>query len=235
VRLFLDHGAEGKKAAGGWLQLRSETDGDPSAFRESVGTVPLSAALTMWSAVCPATASHAEKARYALATRLAVAQLPWLWNLHRVGEVSEEISRIAARTGWLDGQRSWDGIVRHWNSLMVDGQALYRLERTLSKKGIAEWGKMISVDHVERGTLVWQATLGFGVVSEATSRFAKSISVLFLKADRDERKIASTSLLPVEPLLSVLPNLNEGLTPSDADTLKAFLETVTASGKHLLS
>jgi hypothetical protein len=233
--LFFDHGqlASSKSPPKGWLQCRLEEADDAAAFVESVGTVPVSAAMAMWSFTCPQATSGAETARFALANRLAVARLPWLWNLSRLDEVAFELGRIASRTGWMDegAERRWGNLVGQWNQLLGEGRALFRLEEVLRTRTLSEWAKMVRVDRVEKGTLLWQGGLGFAVATQQVMRrpgsVGGSVGVLLLRAEKQEAQISLSYLLPVKALVDTVAKAGgASFTRADVGVLKPFVASM---------
>jgi len=233
--LFFDHGepVSSKSPPKGWLECRLEEAGDPVAFREVVGTVPVSAAMAIWSFTCPRATPGVEAARFTLASRLAVARLPWLWNLNRLDEVACEIERIASRTGWLseDAGRRWDNFIGQWNRMLGEGRALFRLEEVLRTRTFSEWAKTVHIERIEKGTLLWQGELGFAIATQNVTRQADSggrgVSVLLLRAKKREAKIMPSLMLPVKALAETAAE--EGgarFTHGDVGVLRPFVESM---------
>ncbi len=225
IRLFFDHGLPGPEnaTAAGWLELRCQQADNSESFRQTVGTVSLSAALAMWAFTCPDVASKPEKVRFALATRMAVARLPWLWNLHRIHEVAEEIDRIASRTGWLGrgAGTGWNDIVMLWDQMLGEGRAL--ADRT-----VEDWRSSIERDRIAVGTLLWQGPLGFCVVKSTAGGQtvdAGNVSVLPLRAKK-EVKLKASYVLPIKCLLKAVPIDGLRFTKEDAELLGGFVERV---------
>lgn len=232
TRLFFDHGPSraDNAAAAGWLERRSQQTVDLESFRRAVGTVSLSAALAMWAFTCPDVAPKPEKVRFALATRMAVARLPWLWNLHRIHEVAAEIDRIASRTGWLGHGTGtdWNDIVTCWDQMFGEGRALARLEDVLADRTVEGWRSDIKRGKIEAGTLLWQGPLGFCVVKLSSGYQPKdngAVSVLPLRA-RQEAKLTASFVLPVRCLLRAVPIGVRRFTNEDAEFLKGFVERI---------
>jgi len=232
IHLFFNHGLpdEEKTTAAGWLELRVEQADDPESFLKAVGTVPLSAALAMWAFTCPTVAARPEKARFALATRTAVARLPWIWNLHRIDEVADEINRIASRTGWLREKagRHWNDITVLWNRMLGEGRALAKFETVLADRSVTDWRSVIEVNEVKAGTLLWQGRLGFCVVKEYVDCKIDTgaIPVLLLRAERREANIMSSLILPAKTLLDAIAPKDVRLTGRDAELLTEFMRQV---------
>lgn len=230
IRLFFDHGLPDAENAGaaGWLELRSQQADDLELFRQTVGTVSLSSALAMWAFTCPDVASKPEKVRFALATRMAVARLPWLWNLHRIHEVAEEIDRIASRTGWLGrgAGTGWNDIVTRWDQMFGEGRALARFEKVLTGRTVEDWRSTIERDKIEAGTLLWQGPLGFCVAKLSAggrTMDVGNVSVLPLRAKR-EVKLKVSYVLPIKCLLRVAPVDGTRFAREDAESLGRFVE-----------
>lgn len=232
TRLFFDHGLPGAEnaAAAGWLELRSQQAEDLESFRQTVGTVPLSAALAMWAFTCPDVASKPEKVRFALATRMAVARLPWLWNLHRIHEVAEEIDRIASRTGWLGcgAGTDWNDIVTRWDQMFGEGKALARFEKVLADRTVEEWRSDIEGDKIEVGMLLWQGPLGLCVVKVSAGCQSKNVGTLSVLSFRTTRevKLEASYVLPIKRLLRAVPIDGRRFTAEDAELLGRFTARV---------
>lgn len=228
TRLFFDCGLESKEAMGkGWLQIRAEMSDDPKSFFQSVGTVPLSAALAIWSFLCPKEAfEEYEKKRFKLATRMAVARAPWIWNLHRIEEVACEIDRIVNRTGWVKTSinETWSGITKNWNTILGEGRALYGLEKLLSSQSIQDWRKNIDSEALDAGTLLWQGHLGYAVTTEKiSSKTTSSVNVLLLRSEHMEANISSSYVLPIKFVLPVLSS-GHNLRQEDVMFLNQFIQ-----------
>lgn len=228
IRLFFDAGGPDSdgSAAKGWLQLRMETTEDPTGFRTAVGTVPLAAALTMWSISCPDSASKPERARFLLATRMAVSRLPWLWNVQRIDDVAEQIEQIASRTGWLQhDSRGWALIREHWNRMLGEGMALGRLERALASLSLGDWRGLVQPGEIRTGTLLWQGSKGFGVATSPVKRFTEhspSTEVLLLRAQKSI-EIKPSHMLPVQKLLEAVATAEPSFTTGDVQMLVPLL------------
>jgi len=228
--LFFDHGLshEDGEDAKGWLQLRVEDASEPDAFREAVGTVPLTAALAIWSFICPHSASRSEQARFALANRMAVARLPWLWNVERIDEVAEEIARIAARTGWVKGRSvsEWTSIQEAWDCMLHEGLVLGTFEQCLEKRTASEWRDITERTEIGPATLIWQGKLGFGVTtrgSDCGCEAASAVPVLFLKAQKRQAQIKPSYMLPVRHLVQTIIRMEDTLDAEDAAALDRFV------------
>lgn len=228
TRLFFDCGLEYREAIGkGWLQIRAEMSDDPKSFFQSVGTVPLSAALAIWSFLCPNDAfDEYEKKRFKLATRMAVSRAPWIWNLHRIDEVAREINRVASRTGWVKcgSDETLPGITNNWNTILGEGKALYSMEKVLSSQSIQEWRKNIALEALDAGTLLWQGHLGYAVTTEKkSSKTTSSVNVLLLRSEHMEANISSSYVLPIKFILPVLSD-SHNLRQEDVRFLNQFIQ-----------
>lgn len=93
----------------------------------------LAAALAGWAFLCPAEVTGVEAVRFRLATRLAVARLPWLWGLSQRAAVAKALQRVLATAGWIGtgNGEDWQGVQRNWDLLLGEGLALRRLEEFL--------------------------------------------------------------------------------------------------------
>jgi len=228
THLFFDTGCDQTQGnrTRGWMELREERTDDVDVFHSAVGTVSLSAALTLWACSCPKAAEPLEAARFALATRLAVARLPWLWNVSKLSDVFDEVSRIATRTGSLRdlGSGEWDRTVTRWDAMLREGRALWRMEHLLGKS-IDEWRESVEWEELPAGTLLWQGKLGFGVLTTHVVRKAQSsgVPVLMLRATKSERSISPDYVMPARCLLQALSRDARGLPLEDVTALASFV------------
>lgn len=234
THLFFDADKEPTPHASpkGLLDLRLETTDDRLAFCEAMSSVPLSAALALWSFVCPPTTPKIDRVRFALATRLAVKQLPWLWSLNQLDDVAEEIDRIAARTGWFneDAAKRFGGIHEEWGRLQAEGRALFLLGKAMAKRPLDDWRSMLRVDRVEPGDILWQGTLGFGIATASASRSSEGSfeNVLFFRVKKMERKICAAYLLPVAGLAATVAAAGDGMfSNKDLNDLMQFLRRLS--------
>ena len=237
TRMFLDRGTPAPEAIPtGWLEWLSRNSKAGDQYKQELRRVELTAALFLWMSTCPSGASAADAIRFRLATRLAVARLPWLWNLDRTDEVAREIERIASRTKWFEGGRNWRRLVQSWGELIVEGHALHRLEMAISKHDLTYWRKVVETDVVDPGELLWQGRLGFAIATVRASRAAptgsKSVRVLLLGSDRAEADIAPGFLLPVRGLAKALSSMSK--TPFNqqhAETIEQLLNRIAAEAR----
>jgi len=224
ARLFLCNGSDDSDIGNlGWLDALSTKAENREQFHQDLCKPQLTAALALWVFTCPDGKDQVQSLRFKLATRLAVARTPWLWNLqHR--DVAEEIHRIASNTGWFAGERTWTHIADSWERLYTEGRAMHRLEAALNKHTSAYWRELVQEDMVEEGELLWQSTLGFAVPKCRADRKAKqgSTRVLLLTSDGGERTIRSTFLLPVRSLAGLLASRKEyNFSKDDVGALKS--------------
>jgi len=229
TRLFFDGGlGDDHSIPKGWLQLRTEAAERPDAFIDAVGTVPLTAALAMWSFMCPPSGKGSEQARFHLASRMAVARLPWLWNMARLEEVADEVHRIAVRTHWIEVRTpaAWAEVQDRWDRMLREGIALGRFEECLAERSAAEWRDVTERGPVAAGSLVWQGRLGFGVTTcgtDSRDKSAAAISVLLLRAGKPEANIKPYFMLPVQQLIEAFQQDNDALAEADASALRVFV------------
>ena len=162
---------------------------------------------------------------------MAVARLPWLWNLDRIEEVAKEIDRISTRTGKVNEQpvREWTKIQEMWDHMLAEGLALGRFEACLMKRTPTEWRQIADRDRVRPGTLIWQGKLGFGVTMhevDCCSEDAPAEPVLFLKAEKRKANIQPYLMLPVHQLIRAINSEKDGFGDEDAEALSLFIDQV---------
>lgn len=241
TRLFFDSGlGDDYSTPKGWLQLRTEGAQKPDAFIDAVGTVPLTAALAMWSFMCPPAGEGAEQARFQLASRMAVARLPWLWNMTRLEEVADEIHKIGTRTNWIEVRTpaAWTEVQERWDKMLREGIALGRFEECLAKRSATEWRDVTERGPIAAGSLVWQGRLGFGVTTcdtDSRHKSAAAVPVLLLRAGKPEANIKPCFMLPAQRLIEAVQQEIEMLSKADASALRAFvaeLEGLLATPGH---
>lgn len=229
--LFFDDGiaALGNDRCAGALDRRHGASVDQQAFVESVQSSRLSASLATWCFCCPEDVSHAEAARFHLATRLAVARLPWLWQLQDRHTVERELFAIARRTGWLGHRASacWDEVRAEWNLLLGEGLALARLENVLMQLQFTDLRDSVTDDNVPAGTLLWQGPkLGVCVLTQAANRSSppsQTVTVLTLRSSKRETRLAPSYLLPFRALVKLATErAPERVHPSHAQALIDF-------------
>ena len=236
--LFFDDEADNdaKGATVGALERRFSNCTDPIRFAEDMRSPRLAAALATWSFSCPSNVERPEVARFRLATRLAVARMPWLWCLDDLTGVEKELFAIADRTAWLGvmtEQRHRD-LAESWNTMLKEGLALSRLESVLLRQDLAALRATVKQDQVEAGSLLWQGPkLGFCVLGAAASRSrtnAAAVPVYSLRKTNRDLRIAPSYLLPFEALLShAAQSSPEQLRADDAEALAIFMAAIRST------
>lgn len=239
--LFFDDGADDKAAnrSAGALEHRHDRSESPQQFEDAIRSVRLAAALATWCFCCPRGIAHAETARFEVATRLAVARLPWLWHLEARDKIERELFEIARRTGWLgpDVADRWDEVVSNWNRLFAEGSALAAFEQALLRMEMSKLRERVVDDAIPAGTLLWQGrTMGFCALAQPAKRRSRpdqSVSVLTLRSHGRETKLMPSYLLPFRALLELaIEGAPDQFTRSHADSLADFaarVESILAS------
>lgn len=241
--LFFDDGADDKRASrsAGGLERRHDKSESPRQFEDAIRSVRLAAALATWCFCCPKGVAHAETARFEIATRLAVARLPWLWHLEARDKVEHELFEIARRTGWLgpDVADRWSEVVTDWNRLFAEGRALAAFEQALLRMEMSTLRDRVADDSIPVGTLLWQGrTMGFCALAQPAkrrSRADQSVSVLTLRSHGRETKLMPSYLLPFRALLELaIEGAPDQFTRSHAESLADFaarVESIMASAR----
>jgi methionine-rich copper-binding protein CopC len=233
--LFFDDGADEKGATrcAGALEHRHDRSESPQQFGDAIRSVRLAAALATWYFCCPKGIAHAEAVRFEVATRLAVARLPWLWHLEARDKVERELFEIARRTGWLgpDVADRWGEVVSTWNHLFEEGRALAVFEQTLLQMEMSMLRERVPDDGVAAGTLLWQGPkLGFCTLAQPAkrrSRSDQSVSVLTLRSQNRDTKLSPPYLLPFRSLLRLATDsAPEQFTLAHAEALAGFATRV---------
>lgn len=231
--LFFDDGTDehGRDFGAGALDRRHRASGDQRAFVESVRSARLAASLATWCFCCPEDVSHAEAARFQVATRLAVARLPWLWKLDDRAAVEQELYELARRTGWLgpDVSARWGEVVAEWDRLFSEGLALARLERVLMEQELADLRESVADDAIPAGTLLWQGPkLGFCILTQAANRglrFRQAVPVLTLRPTGQDTRLLPSYLLPFRRLVKLASKRSpERVGPSHVEALLGFAD-----------
>ncbi len=242
--LFFDDGTDdsGRERSMGALVRRHDSSPAPLQFEQSIRSVRLAAALVTWCFCCPQGVAHAEATRFEIATRLAVARLPWLWYLEARDKVAQELFEIARRTGWLglDMVRQWDQVATRWDSLFAEGRAIAMLEQSLLQMELSELRNRVNDDEVPAGTLLWQGPkLGFCALAQAARRRSQpgqSVLVLTLRSQKRDTNLSSPYLLPFRSLLRVAADASPTrFTRTHLETLDAFaarVESMWASARR---
>lgn len=208
--LFFDDGSEVRKRIGprGRLAQLHQAAGDKSQFEQAMGTIKLTAALTIWQFTCPGLSDSLEVSRFTLAGRLAVARLPWLWNLDSRNEVARELMLIADSIDWLNarGKASWRRLLNERDDCIAEGMSLARLERVLQQRDISEWRASITLpDVIPPGCLLWQGTHGFCATRKSVSRQRETqVDVITLRKHEPERVFEVGYLLPFRELVRIV-------------------------------
>lgn len=241
--LFFDDGADDKGAtrSAGGLERRHDKSETPLQFEDAIRSVRLAAALATWCFCCPKGIAHAETTRFEVATRLAVARLPWLWHLEARDKVERELFEIARRTGWLgpDVADRWIEVVSNWNHLFAEGRALAVFEQTLLQMEMPKLRELVKDDGIAAGTLLWQGPrLGFCTLAQPAKRRTRSdqsVPVLTLRSQNRDAKLSPPYLLPFRTLLRLAAESSpERFTQNHADALAGFatrVESLWASSR----
>lgn len=236
--LFFDDGSDedAKVPNEGALVRRHEKARDLSHFEESIGTVRLAASLATWCFCCPKSIPHAEAARFQVATRLAVARLPWLWSLADLTSVEKELFEIASRTGWLGGPAGadWNRVHEEWNRMFKEGLALGRFESVLLEHDLARLRATVPDDSVAAGTLLWQGPkLGFCILDQAANRRSstgRTVPVLTLRSKKRDTNLGPGYLLPFRSLLMLATQrAPERVTQSHVSALAGFADRLESA------
>jgi hypothetical protein len=242
--LFFDDGTDenGRERSVGAFTRRHDTSPSPRQFEESIRSVRLAAALATWCFCCPQGIAHAEATRFEVATRLAVARLPWLWYLEARDQVEQELFEIARRTEWLgpDVASQWGQVVSRWDSLFAEGRAIAILEHTLLQMELSDLRDRITDNEVPAGTLLWQGPkLGFCSLAQTAwrqSQLAQSVPVLTLRSQNRDTKLSPPYLLPFRSLLRLAAeSAPTQFTNSHIQTLEVFaarIESMWASRRR---
>jgi hypothetical protein len=192
--LFLDADGDGR----GWLQRRYEASTVQGEFAAAMREPGLLAALIAWTIAVPKEARSPEHARFELASALAIARLPWLWDGVNDQEVCQELAAILGSTGGdhEDPIAVGDDAGALWLRLLQRGHALRRLERALVGQSPADLASKVGSTQLAKGELLWQGTAGFCVVMEDAPRLAGTVGVLSLRC---KTKPTKTDEAPVKP------------------------------------
>jgi len=229
THLFFDASSPEHRTADllGALPARIRSSASPGEFRENVATVELAAALAIWCLSVPDDVEHNERARFTLATRLAVAHAPWLWITPDREAFAEEMRQIATRTGWLgdDAAQHWDVILSRWEQIYSQGRSLARFEAIMFGQDLEMVREALPVDEVTAGSLLWAGPkLGFCVLRQGAHRCrgGDPVPIMTLRSTGRETRIARRFVLPFGPLITHVG----GLAEADALALRAFERTL---------
>jgi len=233
--LFFDDESDtqANEPAAGAIERRFASVGHPSEFASSMRSARLAASLATWCFSCPTGLARAETERFRLASRLAVARLPWIWCLDDLAAVEKELFAIAERTGWLgdvSGERR-ESISQAWNSMLEEGVALARLETILQAHDLADLRGALDAGQIPAGSLLWQGPkLGFCVLSRDADRRktgASAVPVLSLRSTKRDLNLMPAFLLPFHELLAfAAESAPNELTPRAVATLVGFASTI---------
>jgi hypothetical protein len=188
VPLFLDVDGDGR----GWLQRRYEASTAQGDFIAAMRAPDLLAALIAWTIAVPKEARSPEHARFGLASALAIARLPWLWDGVDDQEVCRELAAMLGSTGGVqeDPTAVGDDAGVLWLRLLQRGHALRRLERALVGQSPADLAPKVRSTQLTKGELLWQGSAGFCAVMEDASREAGTVDVLSVRCKREQLKEA---------------------------------------------
>ena len=184
----------------GWLELKYHTAPDRKLFADAIMSSGLAAALGCWALSTPSRKKSPQQVRFDLASILAVARLPWLWQTGGNKNLSREIADLLAYTP--SGRIDWQSIEQRWLTLIRRGYALSCLEKALSAYDIADLRDRLRQQEVEAGELLWQQGLGFCVARHACNRKIKmNCEVLILHKNGMTKKFLAPFITPVTGLV----------------------------------
>lgn len=215
----------------GWLEHRARTADDNEAFINDMRSADLSAALIGWKLGAPTHDATPEASRFELATVLAVARLPWLWQGGDPEKIAEELAVLLSSTSAPGASR--EAILQQaeaeWDLLLRRGQALRLLEAAVSHLRPAEICQLINTDKLRPGDLLWQGTAGFCVVRQQASRIADDkVTVLRLQGRKEEGPFKASYTVPMRALLSeeVVP-LSGAFGGEPRRVLREFIDSLS--------
>lgn len=207
----------------GWLEFRFQHADDPAAWVAAMRSPELAAALLGWAfAVAPRDGSPAW-ARFELATALAVARLPWLWDGGDTQAVGRELEVLLAHTR-LE-RASEVSVTDAWHGLLRRGHALLRLEQAAHGIPPDVLRSRVKADALRAGELLWQGTAGYCVVVAPTSRSKMGkVPVLRLQQRVEQSQFAAAYTMPVSLLVdeSVIP-ATSGFGDEPRQVLREFV------------
>lgn len=223
----------------GWLEFRAATSEDRETFIDSLRSEELSAALIGWYLAARTDGGESPAAvRFELATVLAVARLPWLWQGGNQDEIAQELSVLLAHTAefGLSQEEIKSRAEAEWEMLLQRGQALRCLEAAVSKLTPAAIRERIGIGELQPGDLLWQGESGFCVVRHGYFRpeADAKVTVLKLQGNRSETMFKASHTVPMRALLKeeVIP-LTSDFDDRPRQVLRGFiLELSTASMEH---
>lgn len=168
-----------------------------------------------------------------MATRLAVARMPWLWNLEARDQVERELFEIAQRTGWLgsDTTARWQEVLDNWDHLFAEGRAIAAFETALIHQDLSSLRDRVTDDGIPAGTLLWQGPkLGFCALAQPAKRRSQvdqSVSVLTLRSQSRDTRLSTPFLLPFRSLLPVAATIAPALfSQAHAEALGSFANRI---------
>lgn len=237
THLFFDAGKANERHAPmvGALPARHAGTSEPGEFRGNLATTQLASALAIWCLSTPDDVSHDERARFMLATRLAVAHAPWLWSTPERGAFASEMAEVATRTGWLgpDAADRWNLVLDRWERIYNQGRALAALEAFLNQNDLTELRQAIDDDGVPQGTLLWQGSkLGFCILAQSANRRSPTghpVAVLTLRSTKRDTNLGPDYLLPFRSLLTL------AATRAPERVTQRHVEALTDLANHLES
>ncbi|MAX26620.1 MAG: hypothetical protein CMJ19_19170 [Phycisphaeraceae bacterium] len=226
----------------GALERRHNSSPDPLQYEKAIQSARLAASLTTWCFSCPQGISRAEATRFEVATRLAVARLPWLWHSESPEKFEMKLFEIAQRTGWLgpDIAQQWEQILTRCNDLFAESQAIAILESMLIEIGLPTIKELITDDELPEGTLLWQgANLGFCALGQTARRQMpkeRMAKILTLRSQEREKNLSCPYLLPFRSLLRLAGDYDQSrFTHAHIHALEAFatrIETMWSAICH---
>jgi hypothetical protein len=191
--LFFDGEGDGR----GWLQRRYEAAVDQDDFVSAIRSPGLVAALVAWAVAVQCDLPTAAHSRFALASALAIARLPWLWDGLDDESVCRELAELLAYTtpssasGVTEGV---DAVGVAWLQLLRRGHALRRLELSLVGWTPARLAPHIRQSHLAKGEVLWQGASDlptpnvaalYGVVGDYIETMLRRLSAQRINETRD--------------------------------------------------
>ncbi|NIN69745.1 MAG: hypothetical protein GTO63_34685, partial [Anaerolineae bacterium] len=174
--------------ASGWIEHRDRNTAPSGAFVARMANPLLSACLLAWTLWLPPR-DTAEYNRLILASSLAMARMPALWNGGGDDreQVREGLEKLLADIGLeeLASRERAKRVRLEWDRLIQRAQALRAIEFVLGNKQ-----SIAPARQVTQGELLYHPTLGFCVAVEAfPSKHSRNLKVLMLQDKADKPKM----------------------------------------------
>jgi len=188
----------------GVIEYRFKISDSPKDFVEQMQSATLSAALVAWSLAASDKTVSPENSRFNLASVLAVARLPWLWEGGMYNDIAREIAAlvcISERSS--DNQKELlESYNKRWTDLRRRGESISRLEKAIEKLTPAEICNQIRQNDLMKGEILWQGSAGFCVVTEKCKRQDKAnVNVLRLQGKKGDGDFKASYTIPIKSLL----------------------------------